>query len=145
MPTEVGIAVVVRTEKEREETLRERNVIEPNAREREGATAIHGATGGIVAHHSAIKIAAVVVQCRRRVAIEEEREKRTQGAVAVRTTVGAAALFHHCLHAQKLADEGENRQWMEDIRGKLAMVATVIATVTFPNGTESIGKCCPER
>ncbi|XLT01109.1 hypothetical protein HN51_050460 [Arachis hypogaea] len=34
---------------------------------------------------------------------------------------------------------------MEDIRGKLAMVATVIATVTFPNGTESIGKCCPER
>ncbi|QHO02602.1 hypothetical protein HN51_055464 [Arachis hypogaea] len=35
---------------------------------------------------------------------------------------------------KKLTDEGENKQWMEDIRGNLAMVATVIATVTFQMG-----------
>ncbi|KAL4357285.1 hypothetical protein HN51_028589 [Arachis hypogaea] len=40
---------------------------------------------------------------------------------------------------KKLTDEGESRQWMEDIRGNLAMVATVIATVTFQTGLNPPG------
>ncbi|MED6147757.1 hypothetical protein PIB30_046683 [Stylosanthes scabra] len=38
-----------------------------------------------------------------------------------------------------LRDEGENIAWMEDIRGNLAMVATVIATVTFQIGLNPPG------
>ncbi|MED6134549.1 hypothetical protein PIB30_037921 [Stylosanthes scabra] len=38
-----------------------------------------------------------------------------------------------------LRDEGENIEWMEEIRGNLAMVATVIATVTFQIGLNPPG------